>query len=63
MYVLCMYVCMYVPGVPKHVPHLNLECLKNYARDVHDFGVIRKCISWKFLCFDEHITHHEATRY
>ena len=50
-----------IPGVPKNVPHLNLEYLKNYARDVHDFGVIRKCISWKFLCFDEHIPCHEAT--
>ena len=52
-----------VPGVPKNVPHLNLEYLKNYARDVHDFGVIRKPVSWKFLCFDEHIRCHEATRY
>ena len=27
-------------GAPKNVPHLNLEYLKNYALDVHDFGVI-----------------------
>ena len=27
----------HIPGVPKNVPHLNLEYLQNYARDVLDF--------------------------
>ena len=30
---------------PKNVPHLNLDYIKNYPRDVHDFGVIRKRVS------------------
>ena len=47
----------------KNVPHLNLEYLKNYARDVHDVGVIRKRVLWKLLCYDEDIPCHEATRY
>ena len=46
---------------PQNVPHLNLDYIKNYPRDVHDFGVIRKRVSWKFVCFDEHFPCHEAT--
>ena len=37
----------------------------NYARDVHAFGVIRKRVSWKLLCFGEVgelISCHEAAR-